>query len=234
MKKICIATTIYGACVPEYTWSLIKSVQLLREHNIDVQYISVIDNCYLDAARNKLAQEFLLGGDAQSLLFIDADISWQPEALLRFLRHDEDIVGAVAPYRQGAMGFPVELVEGSEINETGLMEAAQLPTTFLHIKRAVFEFIRANGMAPLHVDIDALTYNIKDKYDSYFQFIPIHNGVIREDICFSRKWKELGGKMWLDPNVTLSHYGRTCRTGKFLDWYSANKADKKFNFSIVA
>jgi len=30
---------------------------------------------------------------------------------------------------------------------------------------------------------------------------------LSEDYTFCRRWQELGGQVWLDPNISLNHYG---------------------------
>jgi hypothetical protein len=30
---------------------------------------------------------------------------------------------------------------------------------------------------------------------------------LSEDYTFSRRWQDMGGEIWLDPSISLNHYG---------------------------
>jgi hypothetical protein len=30
---------------------------------------------------------------------------------------------------------------------------------------------------------------------------------LSEDYTFSRRWQDIGGEIWLDPSISLNHYG---------------------------
>ncbi len=80
------------------------------------------------------------------LLWIDTDMMFPPNALLRLLQHNKDIVGAtynkrVPPYEtlgklKGAKPSEVELAQG------GLREAELLPMGFMLVRTEVFQKIR--------------------------------------------------------------------------------------------
>lgn len=211
--KLFIASPIYGSAVPAYQWSLIRTIQLFAAKGHEVQYASIENCCYLDVARNKLTAEFL-ASDKDLFLQIDADISWVPEQLEALLENDEDVVGAVAPYRDGSGGFPVNIT-----NRSGkLWEVDGLPTTFLCVKRHVFNAMKHLGLARLMTEANVSTREVNCQYDNYFEFVGIPHGMMREDISFSYKCKKLGFKLWADPNMVLSHYGMTCHQGKLADW----------------
>jgi hypothetical protein len=215
--KIAIATPVYGGLIPQYVWALVRSVQLLDAAGIAVQYLC-IENCpYIDMARNRLVRDFL-ATDADFLLFIDADISWVPEELVAFMRHDELVVGAAAPYRVGPPGFAVQLVPDTAINTKGLIEAMQCATAFLRIHREAFAALKAAELAPEQRAAHEHTAGVSlEKFDCYFQLIPTTNGTLGEDIAFCRKWRKIGGRIWLDPRLTISHYNMSHRAGKLLD-----------------
>ena len=45
-----------------------------------------------------------------------------------------------------------------------------------------------------------------------------------EDLIFCKKWVALGEKMWLDPNVTVSHVGRKAWSGNFVEFLQKHAA----------
>jgi hypothetical protein len=36
---------------------------------------------------------------------------------------------------------------------------------------------------------------------------------LSEDYTFCRRWQEIGGDIWLDPSISLNHYGSFCFQG---------------------
>jgi hypothetical protein len=45
-----------------------------------------------------------------------------------------------------------------------------------------------------------------------------NNELVSEDISFCEKWRELGGKLYLDPSINLAHVGTKRWTGNFSEW----------------
>lgn len=102
ISKVYIGTPCYGGMTfAGYTSSLLQSQSYLRSLEPPV----LLETCFLTneslitRGRNTVVAKFLShGGKSMThLLFIDADISWQPETIEKILRADKDIVGAAYP-----------------------------------------------------------------------------------------------------------------------------------------
>ena len=93
-------------------------------------------------ARNKLVQQFL-ASEATDLIFLDADISWEPWSLTQLLKHDVGIVAGVYPFKNDIENYPVFLKE-SRVDKDGLINVHYAPTGFMRIKREVFEKFEAH------------------------------------------------------------------------------------------
>ncbi len=80
------------------------------------------------------------------ILFVDTDMVFPPDALMRLLKHDKDIVGAtynkrVPPYE--TLGkLKGDKPSEAELSQGGLREAEQLPGGMLLIKASVFERLK--------------------------------------------------------------------------------------------
>jgi len=159
-------------------------------------------------ARDKVAQNFL-DSDCDVLFWLDADVAWQRGALTRIATQREEFVGACYPYKQDPLAFPVTW-RANEItkNEYGLCEAHTLPGGFLATKRSVFKKLREAfpGREYEHWG---------KKYYGFFH-CPPGNG---EDSTFCDEWRKIGGKVWVDIELTLSHWegGREYK-GSLGDW----------------
>lgn len=97
-----------------------------------------IENTLVNTARNEAANYALKHG-FDAVLFVDDDMGFTLEHILRILDHDVDIVGSLYCKRKG--GRPewlVNLKKGSEIDRDGLCEVNSIGTGFLKIRVSVF------------------------------------------------------------------------------------------------
>tara|TARA_Y100000310_G_scaffold304804_1_gene344340 strand:+ start:9612 stop:10877 length:1266 start_codon:yes stop_codon:yes gene_type:complete len=202
-QKVCLATTAYDSPDASHTFSIQRSRQALSKAGIESAYYLLSGNCHVDDGRNSIVKEFL-ASDCAELVFLDADVSWQPQDLVRLCQHDTDIVGGVYPYRRedkwhsGEM--PVRMLEGAEVDAGGLIEVGGLPTGFMKIKRRV---------------IDELAANAEKFKNKAGQFVPIlfertFDGKDRwgGDLAFCNKWRATGGKVYADYEMVLGHTGK--------------------------
>jgi len=138
-QKVCLATTAYDNPDHSYTFSIASSREALHQAGIETAYYLLHGNCHVDDARNRIIQEFLLS-DCTDLVFLDADVSWQAESLVKLCQYNLDVVGGVYPYRREDKkhDMPCRMIEGKEI-EDGLLEVEGLPTGFLRFQRHVIE-----------------------------------------------------------------------------------------------
>lgn len=188
-------------------FSIQRSRQALAEAGIASAYFLLAGNCHVDDARNTVVQEFLLS-DCTDLVFLDSDVSWEPEALVQLCKYDVDIVGGIYPYRrddeQSKGNMPVLTIPGVvDPDENGLLQVAGLPTGFMKIRRHVLETLAA----------DANKYwNRSDRRS----MIPIlfertfEDGVRwGGDLSFCRKWHAKGGKLYAATDLHLGHAAKS-------------------------
>src|SRR5690606_21485196 len=110
-------------------------------------------------------------------------------------------VGGCYRLKQAEEKYPIAFLDKDEIwsNEQGLIEVAMLPTGFLCISRDAFTKFRE-----AYPD---RTYESRGQ-ESYCYFqIPYREGALyTEDSYFCREWREIGGKIFLYPDLTLTHW----------------------------
>jgi hypothetical protein len=51
----------------------------------------------------------------------------------------------------------------------------------------------------------------------------IDGELVSEDNVFCRKWRGLGGKVWIDPSMTCNHIGVKKYSGSFMDFVKSHK-----------
>ena len=208
----------------EFMISLIKLTHYLRDNDVSYCLYPIVFESLIPRARNAAAAHFL-DSDCSHLLFIDADIEFDPESVLKLLRHNKEVVAGVYPKKyymwdraltgEEAVDFPF----GGEVhfNQDGLIETSYLPTGFLMIKREVFIKIASNKPELKYKnDIDG--YGQLDTFYNFFRS-GVHNGIYEsEDWGFCSIWRELGGKVLIDPTIKLGHIGWNNFSGNPLKW----------------
>lgn len=219
IQKAFLATPCYDAPSPSYALALFASAAALAKAGIDAALEIYAGHCHVDDSRNRLVKDFL-ETDCTDLVFLDADIGWRPEALVRLLRHERDIVGGVYPLKNDEEAYPVELLRPDAVwtDAAGLVEAEWLPTGFLRLRRAVLEAFDA--AAPHFTDKD---------HEPGRRMVPVifereMAGAVRfsGDYAFCRKWAAMGGKLYLDPHGTFEHEGAKVWRGNYLNWVQRN------------
>jgi predicted O-methyltransferase YrrM len=165
-------------------------------------------NCHVDDARNAVLRDFL-NSNCTDLVFIDADVGWEPEALIKLIKHDRDIVAGVYPKRANDEEYPVHVAPGTDLyaDKDGLVEVEGAPTGFMKIKRHVVE-----KMVEANKDRRFLGQGDKsgDKpYTIVFERTYEDGHRWSGDYNFCRKWRQMGGKVFVDPEMHLTHIGET-------------------------
>ena len=194
---------------------------------IETTFISV---ARIEVARNLLASRMLREPSFTHLLFIDSDVGFRPEAVLRMIQKDASVTACVYPSRQldlaafarearktedllkasskalqwpplGEVDGPVEMVEG-------WIKVKQAPTGLMLIKREVFETL-AERLPELK--LENATYLGMPEPGLVLQcFTPYQreDGLLMgEDMSFCRRWVDTGGEIHLLADEVLSHSG---------------------------
>jgi predicted O-methyltransferase YrrM len=207
VQKIMLATTAYDNLDASYTFSIQRSRMALEDAGFLNSYMLLSGNCHVDDARNRLVQEFLLT-DCTDLVFIDADVSWDPESLIALVSYDCDIVGGIYPYRRegtaSSFNMPILMIPGEiKPNDQGLIQVAGLPTGFMRIRRRVLETLARNAQH-YHNDGDRRSM-IPLLFERTYKDGTRWGG----DLSFCHKWIADGGKVWAAPDLYLGHATKT-------------------------
>jgi len=209
--KVFLATPAYrGIVCPHYLDSLETTVNLLTMKGVESSYHIQTGCCYVQVARNNLVKTFL-ESDADKLVFLDDDISWSAKDVIRLIEADKPVVCGVYPVKKDDLTFPVALKtndEGKPLDEDNMLLAANVPTGFLCIDRAVFEKIGAHY--PHLAYTEKNDYNNPDEpWTDNFDYFPqgVHNGRwVGEDYAFCDLWTGIGGKIYVIPDMTFRHH----------------------------
>lgn len=215
-RSVMICTPIARNPVWQYTASLASTLMFLNEQGIRVTFQFVVGSSVISKARNELCAHFLMS-DFTDLLFVDDDMQWAPNSVLRLLASDKPLIGGVGRQRvqqpnsnpdvwcwRPFRGAGDELVQ----DEMGAVKALGLGAAFMLMNRRVlFEMAKAH---PEWKRPGAHDWP-EDLRRYYFEFFRQNHegdaGEMSEDYVFCDRWRALGESVWVDPSIRLGHVG---------------------------
>ena len=208
-EKYFIAVPSYGPVEGTFAYSLACAAHRLAEEGIVAEICFCLGCCHVDDARNAIVHKFL-STDCKFLVFIDADVSFEPETLLKLIRTEGDLVGGTYPFKKDEEGYPIQIYgESYADDETGLVPVAGLPTGFMKIARHVFPAIEPGCKKYQTHDRDTPTTEFFNRTAAEGR------ARIGGDINFCHKFTRAGGKIHLIPDMNLGHTGTKTWTGNF-------------------
>jgi hypothetical protein len=165
---------------------------------------------------------------ATHFMFIDADIHFDPESVVRLIKSDHEIAVAAYPkkcvmwnsvgeyFKSGKTGKDPARVASSLVMNfkyantqivNGFAEVLDGPTGFMLIKRDVFTKMHEH-YPELLCNNDHQNRDL-DQYYAVFDCMidPESKRYLSEDYAFCRRWQQMGGKIYADVMTVLGHVG---------------------------
>lgn len=220
MKVVFSMPTMSGAVESECLLSLSITQRILHEAQVPFD-INVISGCpYLPVARNTLVAMFMGDPDATDLFFVDADVGFDPAGVVRVLSRPEEIVAGIYPLKRDAVSWPVRVKtrDGIPIGRDGLIEAELLPTGFMRIKRSVFLKMQDAYPELRYTDmvVEVMGSGVSVAYDFFHMaHEKAEQQFLTEDYAFCRRWTDIGGSLWVYPDIDFTHVGRKSYRGNY-------------------
>lgn len=199
----------YGGQLTEQTFmSYIKWANTARQLGLDWTVETMTNESLISRARNTLTAKFLHTKESTHLMFVDADIGWEPWHLLVMLDAQKDVIGGLYPMKSLPVKWCVNGLPGFvEKPDDPLIEVTKTGTGFMLIKREVFEKLDQHpAVRPFNNDI-GLSAELNPYMKTYFDTAVRENRYYSEDWTFCENWRDLGGQVWVDKRVLLRHTG---------------------------
>jgi hypothetical protein len=215
VTHVVIGTPAFGGQVTvKYMLSVMRAVDALLHHGVEVS-LEVLANSLVQRARSNIAANFLTNPTTTHLIFIDADIEFGPSDLIRLLDHDRDVIAGIYPRRGLPIDFAFRALPDADgyarrCPVSGAIEVEMVATGFMCIKRHVFErMAQAWPAEKFRGEPGELTPEQERHLFNYFP-VTVEDGLLlSEDYGFCRRWRALGGEIWIDPAIRLGHIGTT-------------------------
>jgi hypothetical protein len=174
--------------------------------------------------------------DADYLFFIDADEGFNTADVIAMIETKKDLIGGIYPMkninwenvRKAALEGKENLEDYSGIFAMNLLpgrttlkisepvEVSEVATGLMLIHRSVFE-----KMEPLclkyAVNNQKAEFDFDQMVTEFFATSITEDGILlSEDYHFCRKWREMGGKVYAAPWVSVVHAGDYVFSGKYV------------------
>lgn len=205
--KILVAVPVYARTLPIQTVKCLMREQLyaLAVDGDEVHFHFLPACSHAAMGRNQIAADFL-NGDCDVLVSVDADVTTETTGAIakiaRLALRTGQVVGGAYRYKFEPEEYPVAwLRDRAELraNADGLLEVQTLPGGFVAVPREVFAKLQAA--------------HPERKYDhgghafhAFYQFAFVDGAMYGEDTLFCKEWLQLGGKVYLDPELSLTHW----------------------------
>ncbi len=147
---------------------------------------------------------------------IDTDLTWNGDELIRLCSHDVDVVGGAYPYKDDSGDMPLRWPTDGLLEENGLWRVQAVTPGFLRMKRGILEKI-SREMPWLEFK----DRGNKENQRSWMFFDNTHRptGIYDEGYVFCEHVRQVGGSVWLDPDLNLTHIGlKAYNHGTIREW----------------
>ena len=210
MTKILIATPAYGGNVcSAYTESLLYTCILLSQHNIEFQ-LKFINNQIVTRARNMLCSIFMSDNTFTHMIFIDADIVWEPEHVIMLIKHDLECVIGIYPNKNYYwVDNKIKTNSSSYISDNNNNNIENL----IRVEKAATGFMLLKKTALLRIKNDVGSFFLPSVTGkritlyNYFDCNIVDNDYLTEDYYFSYLFNKNGGIIYADTRIKLKHIG---------------------------
>jgi hypothetical protein len=232
-KSVFVATPMYGGmCTGAYTAAIMQLPMALAQAGILMYYTYMVNESLITRARNRCVDDFLRS-DATHLMFIDADIGFDPSYVGKLMEYDKDIICGLYPKKEinwprvaeavkkdvepkdlakytGTLVVNLIKNETVEVKVGELLEIKNGGTGFMLIKREVFENLA--DKVPEYVNDMFLVTEETDNPNKIKEFfdtsIDEESGrLFSEDYHFCKLARKHGYKIYADPAMHLTHTG---------------------------
>lgn len=240
--KLFIATPMFGGSANYmYMISLINLLTKLGQNGIPSMFEIAANESLITKARNILVEGFLKS-DASHMLFLDADLGFESDDIIKMIQADKDLIGG--QYAKKKINWDVvkrvvqevpnipsphinAVIAESTFRPIGdqlsfridePVEVESIATGMMLIKREVFEKMAA-ALPEIKIisggseTMDPKTMTrITDPHreaHAYFDVSidPNTRAYTSEDFTFCKRWRQIGGKVYLAPWTRTVHVG---------------------------
>jgi hypothetical protein len=235
LPSIFVATPVHSECSIHYTQALLAFQQKCMSNGILVSF-TLLKSSLVTQGRNLCVNTFMeesIKHPYSHMLFIDSDIEFSFETIMKLIAADKDIVAAPYPLKDldwekiakrikhknitdgntmSKQGFtwPLKLEGKNEVTVIGgVAEVTHAPTGCMLIKKQVFEKM-IKELPELKINQPTVINGKMVEKEFMYNFFdcyhePETKKYYGEDFGFCKRWAEIGGKCHILVDEYITH-----------------------------
>ena len=224
-----VSTPCYGGiCLQGYAESMLRLQRTCAAKGWQMMLDTTENDSLVHRARNLAVARFYQKTQATHFMFIDADIHFDPDSVIRLVEANHEVAVAAYPkkcvmwdqaeneVRAGNSTKDLARVSASLVLNfkgmqtqitNGFAEVLDGPTGFMVIKRDVF-----TQMFEKYPELNCVNDHQNRDLETYCAVFdcmidPATRRYLSEDYAFCRRWQQMGGKIFADVLTVLGHIG---------------------------
>jgi len=241
--NIMICTPCHSDVTMHYTQALLELQQLCIKKGIRITF-TLLKSSLVTQGRNLCVSAFL-ESNCTHMLFVDSDIYFRAESIIKLLDLDKELISIPYPlktmmwdklYKKWNDGevknagdihrwlntYPMKVADPDNITlDSGVMEVTHSPTGCMLIKRSVFDKMIEKYPDKNIIQKTVINGEYVDRPHLWNFFDCIHDPETKtylgEDFSFCKLWKDIGGKCYVFVNDPIIHVGEHQYEGCFRD-----------------
>jgi hypothetical protein len=259
--KLYILTPCFASlCYVSYVNSLMRTIEYFRSINFPLQIEFCRNDSLVSRARNNLIARAMSDTAATHFMFIDNDIAWEPQEIMKLILADKELIGGVYPlknydwnklvknplnpYETDLLGNMIKRKNASQLKdvitdeqmiqynllkyninykesimqvENNIARVRHIATGFMLIKRKTIENMQKAFPSTKYVD----DVNFLEPHENVNAYALFDCGVeeghyFSEDWLFCHRWTKMGGDIFIDVTINLTHTGNEDYRGCYI------------------
>lgn len=209
MRNVLVAAPSYDGKVNVWhATALNETAKIGLANGINVLAVYMSYDALVQRARNDIFK-LAVDGSVDDLVFIDCDVDWNPMDFFKLLEHDVPIVSApIIKKSDVEYSYSVKLLGEYDVEDNGLVSVDGNATGMMRIRSDALKQIweaAEEYQEPHKPEPSRMVFDVK-----------VVNGQLwSEDIVFCERWRDMGGKIYVDPTINCGHSGEKRWVGNF-------------------
>jgi hypothetical protein len=236
---------------------IINTLKVLDRFGFKVILEFCKNDSLVSRARNNLVAKAMTNPQTTHIMFIDADITWDPTDIMKLVMSDKSLIGGVYPLKnydwdkvmpkddsQNPVKDMIERKKRSQINsfvsdkqmvqynmvrynvnfispflniENNLAKVKHIATGFMMFKRSTIEQMQLAYPSTKYTDDVGFLRTEENKHAyALFDCGVEDDHYLSEDWLFCHRWTKMGGNVYLDVSINLTHTGIEDYSGSFI------------------
>ena len=205
-RKIMIGTPCYdGKIELDFMVSMFKTMELCILNDIEMTLKTIVGCSLIQKARDELFR-MAYEAEVDDLIFIDSDQGWEQRDFGNLISPTVDVIGGAVVSKNDLLHYNVKTFDKKYDFYYGLIDARAVGTGFMRISKRAIKMMWESS--PEYKDGDKI-------YRHIFETKVVDGQLLGEDVCFCQKWRDMGEKVYVHPEINVSHTGKKTWHGNF-------------------